>query len=67
MLCLSRKVGQKTILQTSDGPVTITVLAVRSGSTIQLGIEAPGMVAIHREEIIPRLKPASREVAHATA
>ena len=52
MLILTRRIGES--LQIGDN-VKLTVLSVR-GNQIQLGIEAPPEVAVHREEIYERLK-----------
>lgn len=53
MLCLSRYRGERIVLETSDGPVWLTVLDVQTGgsSRIRLGIEAPTSVGVFREEI----------------
>jgi len=51
MLVLSRKKGQR--IRISD-TVTVTVLGVRGGN-VQLGIEAPPSVPIHREEVHRRI------------
>ena len=52
MLILTRRIGES--LQIGDN-VKLTVLSVR-GNQIQLGIDAPPEVAVHREEIYERLK-----------
>jgi len=52
MLILTRRIGES--LQIGDN-VKITVLSVR-GNQIQLGIDAPPEIAVHREEIYERLK-----------
>jgi carbon storage regulator len=52
MLILTRRIGES--LQIGDN-IKITVLSVR-GNQIQLGIDAPPEVAVHREEIYERLK-----------
>jgi carbon storage regulator len=52
MLILTRRIGES--LQIGDN-IKVTVLSVR-GNQIQLGIEAPPEVAVHREEIYERLK-----------
>ena len=57
MLILTRRIGES--LQIGDN-VKVTVLSVR-GNQIQLGIEAPPEVAVHREEIYERLKREQRE------
>lgn len=51
MLMLSRKRREKLIL---DGRIVVTVISVR-GNTVQLGIEAPPEVPVHREEVASRL------------
>ena len=59
MLVLSRKVGEKVVI---DGCITITVVAV-DGNKIRLGITAPPQVRIDREEIHrQRLEFAEAEV-----
>jgi carbon storage regulator len=52
MLILTRRIGES--LQIGD-TIKVTVLSVR-GNQIQLGIEAPPEVPVHREEIYERLK-----------
>jgi carbon storage regulator len=47
MLVLSRKVGEKVVI---DGCITVTVLAV-DGNKVRLGITAPPEVLIDREEV----------------
>ena len=47
MLVLSRKVGEKVVI---DGCITVTVVAV-DGNKVRLGITAPPDVRIDREEI----------------
>jgi carbon storage regulator len=47
MLVLSRKVGEKVVI---DGCITVTVVAV-DGNKIRLGITAPPDVRIDREEV----------------
>ncbi len=48
MLVLSRKVGQRIVL---DGGVVVTVVGTR-GSQVRLGVEAPPDVGILREEVV---------------
>lgn len=57
MLILTRRIGES--LQIGDN-VKITVLSVR-GNQIQIGIDAPPEVSVHREEIYERLKREQRE------
>jgi carbon storage regulator len=47
MLVLSRKVGEKVVI---DGCITVAVVAV-DGNKIRLGITAPPEVRIDREEV----------------
>ena len=48
MLVLTRAQDQSILLQTSDGPIEITV--TRSDRPIRIGIEAPRSVRITRPE-----------------
>lgn len=56
MLVLSRKVGEKIII---DGDITLVVVELR-GNRVRLGIEAPKEVPIRRSELsldsLPRFK-----------
>lgn len=52
MLILTRRVGE-TIMIGDD--VTVTVLGVK-GNQIRIGINAPGDVSVHREEIYRRIE-----------
>ncbi len=47
MLVLSRRNGESVVI---DGDITVTVLRVK-GNVVQLGIDAPKEVAIHRSEL----------------
>ena len=47
MLCLTRKLNESLII---SGGIKITVIAVR-GDKVRLGIAAPDVVEIDREEI----------------
>lgn len=51
MLCLSRKVGERIII---DGRIAIEILAVTSGSRVRIGISAPLDIPIEREELLDR-------------
>ncbi len=52
MLILTRRTGES--LQIGDN-VKITVLSIR-GNQVQIGIDAPANVAVHREEIYARIQ-----------
>ncbi len=47
MLVLSRKVGEKVVI---DGCITVTVVAV-DGNKVRLGVTAPPEVRVDREEV----------------
>ena len=55
MLVLTRKVGEKIVLPNVG--VEIHVNGIR-GDKVSIGIEAPSDVAIHREEVWHRMRPA---------
>lgn len=51
MLVLSRKEGERIKLEYED--IEITVVVVRSGDKVRLGIQAPKSVHIRRSELEP--------------
>jgi carbon storage regulator len=52
MLILTRRVGES--LKVGED-VTVTVLGIK-GNQVRVGIAAPKTVAVHREEIVERIK-----------
>lgn len=61
MLVLSRKLGEKIVIGEN---VRITVVKI-DRNQIRIGIEAPGEIAVYREEIAPQrfaLEPRNGEV-----
>jgi len=53
MLVLSRHAGEK--IRIGDD-VLITVIEMRGGGKVRIGIEAPKEVTVHREEIYQTIK-----------
>jgi carbon storage regulator len=49
MLVLSRKLNEKIII---DGGIVVTVVKI-DRNQVRIGIEAPGHIAVFREEILP--------------
>ena len=57
MLVLSRKLNEKIVI---DGGIVITVVKI-DRNNVRIGIEAPGNIAVFREEIAPATcRPSSR-------
>ena len=50
MLVLTRREGDTVILETSDGPITVSI-EQNKGHQIRVGIEAPKSVRILRGEL----------------
>ncbi|OIP46926.1 MAG: carbon storage regulator [Deltaproteobacteria bacterium CG_4_10_14_3_um_filter_60_8] len=59
MLILSRKVGEAIVI---DNEITVRVLEVKGGQ-IKLGVEAPGRVRVHREEVYRCILEENRRAA----
>lgn len=53
MLILTRKVGERIMID--DGRVVITVVEIKDGKTVRIGIDAPQEIDIHREEVFDAL------------
>jgi carbon storage regulator len=62
MLVITRKTGERIFL---GDDVTITVLDV-SGSSVRIGIEAPGELRIYRYEIWQAVQEENRAAAEAS-
>lgn len=58
MLVLSRKIGQKILL--NNGEITLVVVDIR-GDRVRLGFQAPPEVTIHREEVQDHIDRQNRE------
>jgi carbon storage regulator len=56
MLVLSRRAGERIMIDTGRERITITLIEVRDNGQVRLGIEAPRAVEINREEVLEREK-----------
>lgn len=54
MLVLSRRQGEKIVI---GNGIEITVLGVRSGGNVSLGISAPQTTTIWRKELLDEARP----------
>ncbi len=59
MLILTRKVGEAIVI---DEHTTVRLLEIKGGQ-IKLGVEAPGHIAVHREEVLLRILEENRKAA----
>lgn len=55
MLVLTRSIGQRIILKTSDGDVIVSVQDVRR-QLVRVGITAPRTMKIYREEVLAQIE-----------
>ena len=58
MLILTRRVGETVMI---GDEIEVTVLGVK-GNQVRIGVKAPRDVAVHREEILQRIKRENGEV-----
>ena len=58
MLILTRRVGETVMI---GDEIEVTVLGVK-GNQVRLGVKAPRDVAVHREEILERIKRENNEI-----
>ncbi len=59
MLVLTRRAGESVRI---GSEIRVTVLSA-AGGQMRIGIEAPGRVAVHREEVFDRIVAANVEAA----
>jgi len=52
MLVLSRKLNESIVINDN---VVVTVLGVK-GDTVRLGINAPGEIPVHRQEVYEKMR-----------
>ena len=52
MLVLSRKLNESIVI---NDDIVITVLSVQ-GDRVRLGIEAPGEIPVHRQEVFEKMQ-----------
>lgn len=53
MLVLGRAIGQKIVVETSDGPIEIVIRGT-NGKQIKVGVDAPKSVKIMRKELLEK-------------
>ena len=53
MLVLGRKVGERIII---GEDIELTVVGIRGGNRVRLGISAPADVSVHRQEVFARVR-----------
>jgi len=59
MLILTRR-RNESILIGNDQEIKLTILGIR-GNQVQIGIEAPRDIAVHREEVFNRIQESKSE------
>ena len=60
MLVLSRKAGEKIVV--NNGDITISVLGI-TGRKVRLGVSAPSGISVHRKEVHHRIIQATKSEA----
>ena len=59
MLVLTRRIGQKIVI---NGNTFITILKVGKDGKVDLGIDAPSEVEVHREEVYNAIQKSKGEL-----
>lgn len=59
MLILSRKAGERFVVNTPQGDIWVTVVEI--DRKVRIGIEAPQSMSIYREELLGRIEREQRE------
>jgi carbon storage regulator len=57
VLILTRRTGETIVI---GDDVRLTVLGIRPGNQVRIGVSAPDNVTIHREEIYERIQKEKR-------
>lgn len=61
MLVLTRRIGEKIIIENDDGTTSdVTVLGVK-GCQVKMGVDAPKTAGIYREEVLERILRKQKE------
>jgi carbon storage regulator len=63
MLILTRRVGETVVI---GEDIVVTVLSIK-GNQVRIGVQAPKDVAVHREELLKRQRPAEAAIAKVDA
>lgn len=56
MLILTRRVGEKLIIDLGDGRIVEVLPLGIKGNQVKIGIDAPEDIEVHREEIYERIQ-----------
>ena len=64
MLVLTRKPGESVRI---GDDVTVTVLGGPRGRPVRLGVDAPGEVTVHREEVCKRVRGGGPDPSQSSA
>lgn len=59
-LTTTRKLDESLVIDTSDGPITVTVAGVLGGRAARLRVTAPEEVVIRRRELLDQPDPKQR-------
>jgi carbon storage regulator len=57
MLILSRKLGESIVI---DGNIRVQIMRV-DGDVVKIGIEAPGAVPVHRQEVYEEIQRSNEQ------
>ncbi len=56
MLVLTRKVGEKIVLDHPDGLITVVLVEIGGSGKVRLGFDAPDTVSIDRKEVREKIE-----------
>lgn len=60
MLILSRKLNESVVI---DGQIVVKIVRIE-GDHVRLGIQAPGNIPVHRQEVYEEIQRSNREAIH---
>lgn len=60
MLVLSRKAGERIVINPGKDEIVVELLEISTSKRVRIGIHAPDHIRVYRDELLPLRKPEER-------